>query len=217
MTNLKEEIKEIVDILALVPEPHKAMCFEMLLNEALANRRTPLSSPQAQPAAKLKAAEPIALLADPVEPAAQSSNGIQPKVNNGSDIAISDLHMKTKKFLEKYEVTLAQLNELYYKNDEVFESLSVDLKVTKMSEGQIRIALLQALQNSLASGNFQTTVEAVREECKARKTYDSTNFTAHFKNNAEIFDFGAWSSDLTELRLSEAGKKELATAVKLLS
>ena len=119
--------------------------------------------------------------------------------------------------MEKYEVTLAQLNELYYKNDEVFESLSVDLKVTKMSEGQIRIALLQALQNSLSSGNFQTTVEAVREECKARKTYDSTNFTAHFRNNSEVFDFGTWSSDLTELRLSETGRKELATAVKFLS
>ena len=217
MANFKDEIKEIVEIVALVPESHKAMCFEMLLKEALANRRTPPSSLQALPAAKLKAIEPIAPSADPIESAALSSNGVQPKVNNGSDIAISDLHMKTKKFLEKYEVTLAQLNELYYKNDEVFESLSVDLKVTKMSEGQIRIALLQALQNSLSSGNFQTTVEAVREECKARKTYDSTNFTAHFRNNAEVFDFGAWSSDLTELRLSETGKKELAIAVKLLS
>ena len=125
--------------------------------------------------------------------------------------------MKTRKFMEKGEVTLAHLNELFYKKDDVFESLSVDLKVTKMSEAQIRIALLQALHNSLASGDFQTTVEAVREECKARKTYDSTNFTANFKNAADFFDFGTWSREVTELRLSEAGKKELAAVVKLTS
>lgn len=217
MANFKEEIKEIVEIVALVPEPHKAMCFEMLLKEALANRRTPPSPTQATPAPILKAAAPIAPAASPADPVDSPPIGAQPKVNDGSDIVISDLHMKTKKFLEKGDVTLAQLNELYYKNDDVFESLSVDLKVTKMSEAQIRIALLQALQNSLASGNFQTTVEAVREECKARKTYDSANFTTNFKNTAELFDFGTWSREVTDLRLSEIGKKELAAAVKLIS
>lgn len=217
MANFKEEIKEIVEIVALVPEPHKAICFEMLLKELLANRRAPPSPAHALPAPISKAKAPIASTVEHMEPISSQSNGVQPKVNNGVDIAMSDLHMKTKKFLEKGEVTLAQLNELYYKNDDVFESLSVDLKLTKMSEAQIRIALLQALHNSLASGNFQTTVEAVREECKARKTYDSANFTTNFKNNSEVFDFGTWSSDVTELRLSEAGKKELAVAVKLLS
>ena len=101
VTNFKEEVKEIVEILALVPEPHKAMCFEILLKEALSNRRTPTISLQAQPAAKPMTVEPIALTADPVDSAAPSLNGIQPKVNNGSDIAISDLHMKTKKILGK--------------------------------------------------------------------------------------------------------------------
>jgi hypothetical protein len=125
--------------------------------------------------------------------------------------------MKTRKFLEKGEVALDQLNELFYKEGEGFESLSVDLKVTKMSEAQIRISLLQALQNSLASGDFETTVEAVREECKARKTYDSANFTANFKSAADLFDFGTWSKEVTLLRLSESGKKELASVIKLIS
>lgn len=216
MTSLKEEIKEIVEIVALVPEPQKAMCFEMLLKEAITNRRIPQSPPPAPPAVT-KAVAPTGSITDPEDSANPPSNGAQPKVNVGSDIVMSDLHMKTKKFLDKGEVTLAQLNELFYKNDDAFESLSVDLKVTKMSEGQIRIALLQALQNSLATGNFQTTVEAVREECKARKTYDQANFTTNFKNTADFFDFGTWSREVTELRLSEAGKQELAAAVKLVS
>jgi hypothetical protein len=143
--------------------------------------------------------------------------GTQPQVNEGSDISMPDLHMKTKKFMEKGEVNVSQINELFYKQGDHFESLSVDLKVSKMSEAQIRIALLQALHNALATGDFETTVENVREECKARKTYDSANFATIFKNHADYFDFGTWSKEVTTLRLSETGKKELAATVKLVS
>ena len=213
MQSLEEEIKEIVETVALVPEAQKAICFEMLLKEALANRR---ASPSLPPAPTLRTTAPSPPAASPVAPTDLPANGAQPKVNDGADIVSADLHMKTRKFLEKGEVTLDQLNELFYKEGEGFESLSVDLKVSKMSEAQIRIALLQALQNSLGRGDFETAVEAVREECKARKTYDSTNFTANFKNAADLFDFGAWSKDVTALRLSEAGKRELASVVKLI-
>lgn len=217
MTSLKEEIKEIVDIVALVPEPQKAMCFELLLKEALASRRAPPSPPSVPPASTRKSAVPTPAAVASAAPADLPTNGVQPIVAEGADIAMSDLHMKTRKFLEKGEVTLGHLNELFYKEGEGFESLSVDLKVIKMSEAQVRIALLQSLQNSLSSGDFQTTVEAVREECKMRKTYDSANFTANFKSAADLFDFGTWSKDVTDLRLSEAGKKELAVVVKLIS
>ena len=217
MQSLKEEIKEIVEIVALVPEAQKAMCFEMLLKEALAHRRPSQSPSPLSQTPTPKTPAPPSPAASPVLSDDLLSNGVQPKVNEGSDIVSSDLHMKTRKFLEKGEVSLDQLNELFYKKGEGFESLSVDLQVTKMSEAQIRIALLQALQSSLASGDFETTVEAVREECKARKTYDSANFTANFKNAADLFDFGTWSKDVTALRLSEAGKKELASVIKLIS
>ena len=216
MTSLKEDIKEIVEILALVPEPQKALCFELLLKEALASRRTSTAQPPEPP--KPASHEPKALAdAAPLANTTGSNNGTQPKVNAGADIVASDLHMKTKKFLEKGDVTLVQLNELFYKDGDKFESLSVDLKVTKMSEAQMRVALLQALQNSLDSGDFQTTVEAVREECKARKTYDQANFAANFKSSAYLFDFETWSRDVTDLRLSEDGKKELAAVVKIIS
>ena len=35
MADLKEEIKEIVEIVALVPESLKVMCFEILLKDVL--------------------------------------------------------------------------------------------------------------------------------------------------------------------------------------
>lgn len=221
MTSLKEEVKEIVEIVALVPDEHKSMCFEMLLKDALAKRHLP-SKPAPHPPPPTSAPEPkiakSSVSASDAEPAdGKAPGGVQPKVNEGSDIVLSDLHVKTKKFLEKGEVTLDQLNDLFYKEGDTFESLSMDLKVTKMSEGQIRIALLQALQNSLATGDFSTTVESVREECKARKTYDLANFTANIKSAADMFDFGTWSKEVTDLRLSEAGKKELASVVKLIT
>ena len=224
MADLKEQIREIVEIVALVPEALKVTCFEMLLNDALSHRRAPPPPPPAPPA-------PVAPLVAPratngTEPALHSSAAdlggtvrpaVQPKVAEGSDITLADIHMRARKFLEKGEVTLSQLNDLYYKDSGGFESLTIDLGVTKMSEAQTRIALLQALHNALSDGDFQTTVEAVREECKMRKSYDGANFTANIKNNGGYFDFGTWSKDITDLRLSEVGKKELATIIKSLT
>lgn len=220
MISLKEEVKEIVELVALVPDEQKAMCFEVLLKDALTRRHTPPKPtlPPAVPVSTQGARTPA-----PSDAAGQATSidpptpGVQPKVNSGSDIALSDLHVKTRKFLEKGELTLDHLNELFYKEGDQFQSLSVDLKVTKMSEGTIRIALLQALQNALSTGDFETTVEAVREECKARKTYDQNNFTSHLKTSAELFDFGAYSKEVVNLRLSEMGKTTLATLVKQLS
>jgi hypothetical protein len=221
MADLKEQIREIVDIVALVPESLKTMCFEMLLKDALSHRRAPPLPPPAPitahvpPPAK-KGTDP-ALDSNDADTGATVRPAVQPKVAEGSDIALADIHMKARKFLEKGDVTLLQLNDLYYKDSGGFESLTIDLGVTKMSEAQTRIALLQALHNALSDGDFQTTVEAVREECKMRKSYDGTNFTANIKNNAGYFDFGTWSKDIVDLRLSEAGKKELATIIKSLA
>lgn len=223
MADLKEEIRDIVEIVALVPEPLKAMCFEMLLKDALAKRhglhKSPLHAP-APPAQEPKAANAapsMPLQDDSVKPVSVPAPGVQPKVNGGSDITMSDLHMKTKKFMEKGGLTLEHINNVFYKEGDRFELLVTDLGATTMSGGQIRIAAIQALQRALTDGEFITTVAAVREECKMRKCYDGANFTTIFKNSAAQFDFGEWTKDVTELRLSEEGKKALAEVIKNLS
>lgn len=226
MGSLKEQIKEIVEIVALVPESLKAQCFELLLKDALAKH-------VAAPAPSLPAPHPVApkpktpatpppSTEDPVgstenSPTASAPPGKQPKVASGSDIAVADLHMKTKKFMEKNGVSIDDINNLYYKEGQGYEALYSDLGVTGMSQGQIRVALLQCLHQSLTDGEFTTTVEKVREECKMRKCYDQTNFTKNFQKNASQFDFGEWSSEVTELRLSEEGRKSLAAAMKTVS
>ena len=220
MADLKEQIKEIVEIVALVPDEFKTICFEMLLNEAIANGRlvAALSPPSPiAPVHRSPSKDAISQAEDNIDESSSGDASVRPKVGEGTDIATSDIHMKVRKFLERGGLTTDNLNELFYKEDGGFESLITDLGVTKMSEAQTRISLIQALHNALASGEFVTTVEKVREECKMRKSYDGANFTANFKNNASLFDFGLWTKDTTELKLSELGKKELAVVVTALS
>lgn len=199
------------------------MCFEMLLKDALEKRhgsRKSLTHPSAPPAQEPKAekgASSSTPSGDSTESAVIPVPGAQPKVNGGSDITMSDLHMKVKRFLDKGGLTLEDINNVFYKEGDKFELLVTDFGATTMSGGQIRIACIQALQRALIDGEFATTVEAVREECKMRKCYDRPNFTTNFKNSAAHFDFGEWTKDVTELRLSEDGKKALAEVIKSLS
>jgi hypothetical protein len=224
VADLKEEVKEIVEIIALVPESLKVMCFEMLLKDVLAKRHAPPKAPappHALPAPESKVPKAPPASADEATAGADSTSipapGVQPKVNGGSDITMADLHMKTKKFMDKGGLTLEHINNVFYKEGDKIELLVTDFGATTMAEGQLRIASMQALQHALVEGEFKTTIQAVREECKVRKCYDAKNFTAIFKRNAGAFDFGEWSEDLTELGLSEDGKKTLAEVVKSLS
>lgn len=224
MVDLKEEIKEIVAIVALVPESLKVMCFELLLRDALAKRHSP-AKPSPAPAhaareVELKTPRPAAPTdesSNETEAASTPAPGVQPKVNGGSDIIMSHLHMKTKRFMTNNDVTLEHINNVFYKDGDNFELLITDFGAKNMADGQMRIAMLQALHQALIDGEFTATVEAVREECKMRKCLDATNFTANFKNNAGLFDFGEWSKGITNLRLSDDGKKALAEVVKKLS
>lgn len=224
MADLKEEIKEIIEIVALVPESLKVMCFEMLLKDALARRHAPPKPPVHPPVPPVPEPNAPKSAAAPTDESGTESDstsipapGVQPKVGGGSDITLPDLHMKTKKFMEKGSLTLEHINNVFYKEGDKFELLITDFGATNMAEGQIRIASMQALKNALVDGEFTTTVSAVREECKIRKCYDQANFTANFKKNAGTFDFGEWSKDIADLRLSEDGKKALAEVIKKLS
>lgn len=108
--------------------------------------------------------------------------------SSGSDLAMTDLHIKAKKFLEKTGTTLDELNQVLYKEGDALLPLYEDLKTTKVSESQVRIGLLLALANGIRIGEFEFDGEAVRRECQTRKCYDPGNFAVNFKNNASLFD-----------------------------
>jgi len=204
MSDLRDKVKELAEIAALVPENLQATCFEILLRDYLAS----LSGSSA-PATNQKAAAPL-----PLAETEGSDNGLEEAAKTQADITLADLHMKARKFLDKYGVSISEVNNLFYKEGTAIKPLYEDLKTTRMAESQIRITLLQALLSVLSDGDFTAQVDSVRAECRDRKALDANNFAANYKNNGSLFDFDKYDKDTKSLRLSENGRKELAQLIK---
>jgi hypothetical protein len=208
MQNLKEAVLEISEIVREVPEQLQLRCFEILLQDLL-DRRALAKSEES----------PIKAPPLPQEPPKEVGSTIETLVEpNGfstqEDISLASLHLKAKKFLEKYSISIEQINNLFYKESDEILPLYDDLKTTKMSEAQIRVALLQALTRALTSGDFVAQVSSVRSECTDRKVLDGANFSTIFKNSAENFDFEAFGRETVEVKLSEIGRGKLAELIK---
>lgn len=199
---LKNAVKKYAEIAGSLPENLQAICFELLLRDYL-NKLT-----------QVKSAGPKAASELTIPPSDAQKEPFEEATKAQGDITNADLHIKQRKFMEKYSVTIDELNNLFYKEGEGIRPLYEDLKTTRLSEGQVRIALLQCLYNGIKTGEFQSDVDTIRKECVERKCYDSPNFTANFKNNKSLFDFAKYTKDTKTLRLSETGKKSLAQLIK---
>jgi hypothetical protein len=145
----------------------------------------------------------------------QKNSGIETQVKSDTGeseqrgITTSDLHIKFRNFMDKNNVSIDAINSLYYFESDSFLNIYDDLRTTKMAEVQIRISLLQALNNAMSTGDFSFDGEAVRSECQKRKAYDKDNFSANFKNNFSLFDNYMKYKKGDQIRLSERGKGEL--------
>ena len=199
--DLKARVLELAAIAKECPDNLQERCFELLLTDFLA-RKAPAKPPK--PPSDDETPEPPKDDEDPAD-----------ETTDQQDLKVSDLHMKARKFLQRFTLTIDDINALFFKEGAEVKPLYEDLKTTRMAEGQIRITLLHALTNGMKTGEFEADVEAVRAECNARKCYDSTNFSGNFKKNASLFD-GEYEKG-TPLRLSEAGKTELAEVVRELA
>lgn len=80
-----------------------------------------------------------------------------------------------------------------------------------MAESQIRLALLEALENAIQTGDFVFDVESVRSKCRAFKCYDVSNFVRNFRNNEELFE--GFEKGAPSVKLSSAGRERLAAVV----
>lgn len=204
MSNLRDKVKELAEIAALVPENLQTTCFEVLLKDYLAS-----VSGSASPPPKQKAGAGAVTATDEAP-----EKTLEEAAKTQADVTLADLHVKARKFFEKYGVTIAEINNLFFKEGAEIKPLYEDLKTTRMSEAQIRVTLLHALHRALSDGEFTAQVENVRGECRDRKALDGTNFAANYKNNSSLFDFAKYDKDTKVLRLSEDGRKELAQLIK---
>ena len=206
--DLKTQVLELAAIAKECPDNLQERCFELLLMDLLATRSGTKTTSTKSSSADNKE-EFVEDPADALESDDESSGQ--------QDVKLSDLHMKARKFLEKQALTISEVNALFYKEDNELKPLYEDLKTTRMAEGQVRIALIQAFRASMKTGEFETNLEAVRAECVTRKCYDQSNFTSNFKKNASLFDGLEKFDKGTKLRLSEDGRKELAKVLRDLS
>jgi hypothetical protein len=206
MAKLKEKVLELAEIAKECPENLQVVCFELLLKHHLDS----LTTKQSKPA--------DVGTQTPPPPPGSSDEGKRPAIEDivkgQDDISESDMHIKTRHFMKKCSISIEQLNNLFYKDDGKIAPLYEDLKTTRMAEGQIRIALLQSLRNSMSNGEFQASVAEVRTEATARKCYDKSNFAANFNNNASLFEFEKYEKSTQTVKLSEDGRKELAEIIK---
>lgn len=206
---LKQKIAEFVALAKDCPENLQEKCFAVLLDDYLQQTRTKRSSGAAE--------EKQAGAGADADKKADTDKKDEPdkKKPRQEDIADVDLHVKARQFLKKEGLSINQINQLFYKEEGSFLPLYDDLRTTKGSESQIRIALLHALLNGMHKGDFEFNGESVREEAQARKCYDAPNFTTHFKNSKELFEgFTEYNKASPILKLNAAGKAKLAEVIK---
>lgn len=200
---LKQKIMEFVALAKDCPENLQEKCFELLLGDHLQQLRPKAPS-------EVEDAKP------PKRPGDEDKKkGEDKKTPQQEDIPETDLHVKARQFLKKSGLTVEHINQLFYKEEGKFLPLYDDLKTTKASESQIRIALLHSLLKGMHTGDFEFNGESVREEAQVRKCYDGPNFAAHFRNSRELFEaFSKYSKTSPTIKLSADGKAKLAEVIK---
>lgn len=199
MKKLRDKISEVAKIAEECPDNFQQICFELLLKHVLAAEERP-DEPSAISRAQQEKQEPTSV----VEELGQKQD----------DLSDRDLHVKARRFLDKYSLTVAELNQLFYKQGDEVLPLYDELKTTRTSESQIRITLLQCLLSAIRTGDFQTSVEAAKDEAETRKCYDKNNWNNNYTNSASLFDFDKYSRQVKTITLSEEGKSQLAAVVK---
>lgn len=206
MAKLNEKVQEFAEIAKTLPENLQAVCFELLLRDHLERLRPDNAT------GKSKADTPAA-----PSPKEQGDNVIEVSAADTSkqvDFKLADLHVKARKFLEKYNLSIDHINNLFFQEAKEVKPLYDDLKTTKTSESQIRVALLLALRKAMSTGEFEVETTAVKDECSERKCYDVKNFGNNFNNSKSLFTFDKFTKDTSAVRLAEHGKVALAELVK---
>lgn len=202
MEDLKTIVSTVWDAVKDLPEPLKQSAFNTLLQHELMRQ----SASKDEASSRIK--EKDTAIEDKESTEAKPSNGEE-------DITARDIHVRVKRFLEKNGLTLNELNGIFYKDSEGLKPLYEDLKTTKVSESQIRLALLDALLNAITTGEFEFDGEKVREQCAVRKCYDGGNFLVNFKNNSKFFEnVQQYSKQNSTVKLTEDGRKALASLIK---
>ncbi len=190
--DIATKLDEILSLVKKCPESLQEKCFELLFNYYFSN-----PSHQQKKPTDVNNENPSEVQITPIS-----------ETTGGDEIKLNQIHTKVRAILKNGDLTLDDINNLFYQEDSEFKPLFDDLKSTKMSDSQIRLTLLGSLRNALKNGEFKISVDEVRQLCDTHKCYDSANFATNFKKSKEFFT-EEYKKGATEVSLSPAGKKEL--------
>lgn len=206
---LKEEIKNIIEVVQQCPEKFQERCFEILLNQYITDYRG--KKPEIKGESKQQQI---------VEESKNIDVGYTEESIQTDEIKQTDFHIKVQRFMSTNGISISEINNLYYKENDKLMPLYETLGSTKMSECQMRIALLTAFENSFSDPNGDMTFngEVVRQRCQAMKCYDMPNFSTNLKKNSSFIDnFNDKYDKNANYSLSIEGKKELAKIISELA
>jgi len=186
---LKNEVKELVEIAKSVPPALQEKCFEILLNRLLDKSRL-RSAPREE---------------------AHSEERVQPEVGVGGELKLLS---QVRVFMQRTGITQDQLKAVVTREDEEIHFLKEPHNIS-IAKGQIAWALLLALKNGLESNVFVVDPEDVRSICQDKGFYDKSNFAAHFKKAANAKLFKGQLDPQGEARpLTNEGQTALSALVK---
>lgn len=201
LEKIETEIKKILEVVKICPTNLQEKCFEVLLTNTLLGQEKKMDS--------VKDGLPKPEAAQDEDPEVGDDKHV-----NQQEIKLTDLHLKAKKLLDQ-GISIEEINNIFYKESGEYKPVFDDLKSSKMSESQIKLALIEALRNAIQTGEFKFNTEFIRQQCDTYKCFDSANFASNFKKQKELFNeeykMGVY------ITLSPEGKKELVKVIKQLA
>jgi hypothetical protein len=193
---LEQELKKIIELVKLCPANLQEKCFEVLLIKILDDTDT----------GKRVKSEKQKKEVPEEQDEIKKEDGTKEE-----EIKLNDLHVKARKLLGQ-NLSLSDINNAFYKDGEEIKPLFDDLKSSKISESQIKLALLEAFKNGIKTGDFKFDTTVVKQQCEIYKCYDAGNFAAYFRNRKDLF--GEEYARNSVMSLSSEGKKELVNLIK---
>lgn len=190
--DIETKLDEILSLVKKCPENLQEKCFELLFNYYFSG-----PNPQQKKSIEVNSENPAQVQSTPISEA-----------TGGDEIKLNQIHTKVRSILKNGDLTLDDINNLFYQENSEFKPLYDDLKSAKMADSQIRLTLLGSLKNALSDGEFKISVEEVRSLCDTHKCLDGANFAANFKKSKDLFT-EEYKKGTAEISLSPAGKKEL--------
>jgi hypothetical protein len=189
-TTLREEIKEIADIAASVPEAFRVTCFQLLLTNLLPAKHN--------------------------APEKQQKSDDPPKTHLNAQQEALPISTQLRVFMQKTEITEDELKSVLMVADGDVHFVREPGRV-KITDGQMQWALLLALKNCILKNSLTVDPEDVRSVCQEKGFYDSANFAANFKKDryAKFFK-GPMERQGEAQLLTNDGQDELASLIRSL-